>query len=253
VKNVVIEGSGTSTSTTVFQTGVQVAAGAKAKITGSVIAGNFSPEAERKSVGVLLTDAETLNGGFSITGSRISGTATACSTPTRKTKQSAKALRQPPPMTIGAPPGLPVEGATPFTKVEKTPATVPPTYTYTLTGVEGISGNDAAATPAPSVNTASPLGAAPADPTVGTQSDVHRSVRSSTHSAAKPSKRCGGRTSGCCRRRLRHQVREPQGQRSRRRRHVQAPLRVHLDADGSGDRHLGSARGGRSPTVAVTS
>lgn len=73
MKNVAVEGSGTSTSTTVFQTGVQVASGAKAKITGSVIAGNFSPEAERKSVGVLLTDAETLNGGFSITGSMISG------------------------------------------------------------------------------------------------------------------------------------------------------------------------------------
>jgi hypothetical protein len=173
VKNVVVEGSGTSTSTTVFQTGVQVAAGAKAKITGSVIAGNFSPEAERKSVGVLLTDAETLNGGFSITGSRISGNGYGLFNADAKNE----AVREGAPATAtndywGTAGGSPVEGGTPFTKVEKTPVTVPPTYTYTLTGVEGISGNDAAATPAPSVNTASPLGAAPAEPTVGTQSDV---------------------------------------------------------------------------------
>ena len=71
VKNTLIEGSGQST--TLKQTGIQVASGAVAHITGSTIAGNLNVLEQRKSVGVLLTDAETLNGGFSISNSTIKG------------------------------------------------------------------------------------------------------------------------------------------------------------------------------------
>jgi hypothetical protein len=71
VKNTLVEGSGSSTL--IPQTGIQYHAGAAGTVTGSKVTGNLFPAEPRKSVGVLLTGAETLNGGFSITGSAITG------------------------------------------------------------------------------------------------------------------------------------------------------------------------------------
>ena len=134
VKNVLVEGSGRARAPRSSRPAIQVASGAIAHITGSIIAGNFSPEAERKSVGVLLTDAETLNGGFSITGSKISGNGYGLFNADAKNE----AVREGAPATAtndywGTAGGSPVEAATAFTKVEITPVTDPPTYTYTLT------------------------------------------------------------------------------------------------------------------------
>ena len=169
VKNTLIEGSAGNAA--LPQTGIQVADGATVQITGSTIAGNLYPTEERKSVGVLLTDAETLNGGFSITGSKIVGNGYGLF--------NADALNEA--VRIGAPAtatddywgtagGSPTEGtATAFTKVEVTPVTKPASYTYPTT-TEGISGADSAS--APSVLFAPVLGAAPAEPVVGTQPDL---------------------------------------------------------------------------------
>ena len=56
------------------QTGIQYHAGAdRCSSTGSKITGNLSPTEQRKSVGVLLTGAETLTNWFSISGSLIIG------------------------------------------------------------------------------------------------------------------------------------------------------------------------------------
>ncbi|HEY0277497.1 MAG TPA: Ig-like domain-containing protein [Solirubrobacterales bacterium] len=167
VKNTLIEGSGAST--TLKQTGIQVASGAIAHITGSTIAGNFNPEEERKSVGVLLTDAETLNGGFSITGSKVS--ANGYGLFNADAKNEGVRLGAPATATNdywGVAGGSPAEAPTAFTKVEVTPVTKPPSFTYPTT-VEGISGADTASNP--SVLFAPVLGTAPAAPVVGTQTD----------------------------------------------------------------------------------
>ncbi len=169
IKNTVIEGGAGNAA--LPQTGVQVADGAKAQITGSVIAGNLYPTEERKSVGVLLTDAETLNGGFSITGSKIAGNGYGLFNADAKNET----VREGAPATAtddywGTVGGSPAEGTpTAFTKVEVTPVTKPPSYTYPTT-VEGISGADAATNP--SVLFAPVLGAAPATPAIGTQTDL---------------------------------------------------------------------------------
>jgi hypothetical protein len=168
VKNTLIEGSGAST--TLKQTGIQVASGAIAHITGSTIAGNFNPNEERKSVGVLLTDAETLNGGFSITGSKISVNGYGLFNADAKNEE----VRVGAPATAtndywGVAGGSPAEAATAFTKVEVIPKTEPATFTYPTT-VEGVSGADSAS--APSVLFAPVLGTAPAAPVIGTQTDL---------------------------------------------------------------------------------
>jgi hypothetical protein len=168
VKNTLIEGSGAST--TLKQTGIQVASGAIAHITGSTIAGNFNPEEERKSVGVLLTDAETLNGGFSITGSKISANGYGLFNADAKNEE----VRLGAPATAtndywGVAGGSPAEAATAFTKVEVIPVTKPASFTYPTT-VEGISGADTASNP--SVLFAPVLGTAPAAPVIGTQTDL---------------------------------------------------------------------------------
>jgi hypothetical protein len=168
VKNTLIEGSGAST--TLKQTGIQVASGAIAHITGSTIAGNFNPEEERKSVGVLLTDAETLNGGFSITGSKISANGYGLFNADAKNEE----VRLGAPATAtndywGVAGGSPAEAATAFTKVEVIPVTKPASFTYPTT-VEGISGADTASNP--SVLFAPVLATAPATPAIGTQTDL---------------------------------------------------------------------------------
>jgi hypothetical protein len=173
VKNAVVEGVGGSE--TLAQTGIKVASGAVVHITGSKIAGNLNSNTttneERKSVGVLLTDAETLNGGFAITNSNIVGNGYGLFNADAKNE----AVRLGAPATAtndywGTTGGNPAVGApTAFTKVQKTPVTNPPTYTYPTTQ-EGISGADTATDP--SVLYEPVLTTVPAEPTVGTQSDV---------------------------------------------------------------------------------
>ncbi|HVW47808.1 MAG TPA: Ig-like domain-containing protein [Solirubrobacterales bacterium] len=171
VKNTVVEGA--AGNTTFAQTGIQVADGAVAHITGSTIAGNLDVNAgeERKSVGVLLTDAETLNGGFSITKSRIAGNGYGLFNADAKNET----VREGAPAIAtedywGTSGGSPAEGtATPFTKVEVVPVTKPPSYTYPTT-VEGVSGADGASNP--SVLFIPVLTALPAAPTIGVQPDV---------------------------------------------------------------------------------
>ncbi len=168
VKNVLIEGSGPSSTLT--QTGIKVASGATAQITGSKIAGNLNITEPRKSVGVLLTDAETLNGGFSISGSRIVGNGYGLFNADAKNEL----VREGAPASAtndywGITGGSPVEGPTVVVKTEVTPPTTPATYTYP-TEAEGVSGKDVATNP--SVLYTSVLGAVPAEPIIGTQPDV---------------------------------------------------------------------------------
>jgi hypothetical protein len=172
VKNTLVEGSATvtekATSEATPQTGIQVAHGATVQITGSKIANNRDSTEPRKAVGVLLTDAETLNGGFSIKGSRIVGNSYGLFNAEAKNE----AVRE------GAPAnatnnywgtlGTPVEGPTVFTRHEVTPVTSPKTFFGTYE--EGVSGADAATHP--SVLFAPVLGSAPAEPAVGTQTDL---------------------------------------------------------------------------------
>ena len=77
VKDTLVEGTpkegNPSVNTVVPQTGIQYHAGATGTVTGSRITGNMYVPEPRKSAGVLLTGAGTLNGGFSISGSAISG------------------------------------------------------------------------------------------------------------------------------------------------------------------------------------
>src|SRR5690606_2097154 len=70
VKDTYIEGHGASTL--IPQTGIQYHAGAKGYVTGSRITGNLFPTDPRRSVGLLLTDAET-DGGFYAEGNVITG------------------------------------------------------------------------------------------------------------------------------------------------------------------------------------
>ena len=72
IENTTIEGEG---SALFPQVGVQFHAGAIGKVTGSRIVGNSYATAPTKSAGVLLTDAETLNEGVTISGSLFSGDA----------------------------------------------------------------------------------------------------------------------------------------------------------------------------------
>jgi large repetitive protein len=163
VKGTLIEGSGPST--TLKQTGIQVASGAVAHITGSTIAGNLNVNEQRKSVGVLLTDAETLKGGFSVSGSTIKGNGYGLFDADAKNE----AVREGAPATATddywGTGGSPVEGPTVVVKTEPKAGEV----IYTP-GAEGISGTDAGSNP--SVLFAPVLGAAPAVPVVGTQPDL---------------------------------------------------------------------------------
>jgi hypothetical protein len=163
VKNTLIEGAGPST--TLKQTGIQVAGGAVAQITGSTIAGNLDVNEQRASVGVLLTDAETLNGGFSISNSAIKGNGYGLFNADAKNelvREGAPATATDDYWGTG---GSPVEGPTVVVKTEPKAGE----FLYTP-GVEGVSGADAATNP--SVLSAPVLGAAPATPTVGIQTDL---------------------------------------------------------------------------------
>ncbi len=173
VKNTVIEGSATETSATVAQSGIEVADGAVVHISGSTIANNRYAAEPTKSAGVLLLDAETKNGGFSISGSKIVGNGYGLYNANAKDE----AVREGAPATATnnywgsatSTAGSPIIGPTVVVKTEVTPVTVPPTYTY-HGYEEGISGKDA--TEAESVLYSPVLGAAPATPVVGTQTDV---------------------------------------------------------------------------------
>jgi large repetitive protein len=164
VKNTLIEGSGQST--TLKQTGIQVASGAIAHITGSTIAGNLNVLEQRKSVGVLLTDAETLNGGFSISGSTIKGNGYGLFNADAKNELVREGAPATATNDFWGTAGTPVEGPTVVVKTE--PKTGE--FVYTLSGVEGVSGADAATNP--SVLFTPVLGAATAVPVIGTQTDL---------------------------------------------------------------------------------
>jgi hypothetical protein len=160
VKNTLIEGSATGSSATVAQSGIVVADGAVAHITGSVIANNRSTAEPTKSAGVLLLDAETLNGGFSISGSQLIGNGYGLYNANAKNE----AVREGAPATATndywGSAGTPIVGPTVVTEPSSK------VFSYE----EGVSGNDGAA--APSVLDTPVLGTAPAAPTVGTQTDL---------------------------------------------------------------------------------
>jgi large repetitive protein len=164
VKNTLIEGSGQST--TLKQTGIQVASGAIAHITGSTIAGNLNVLEQRKSVGVLLTDAETLNGGFSISNSTIKGNGYGLFNADAKNELVREGAPATATNDYWGTTGTPVPGPTGVVKTE--PKTGE--FVYTLTGVEGVSEADAATNP--SVLFTPVLGAATAVPVIGTQTDL---------------------------------------------------------------------------------
>jgi hypothetical protein len=172
VKNTAVEGSATvtekSTSEATSQTGIQVADGATVKITGSLIANNRNAAEPRKAVGVLLTDAETLNGGFSISGSRIVGNSYGLFNADAKNELVREGAPATATNNYWGTAGTPVAGPTVFTRHEVTPATTPKTFFGTYE--EGVSPADAATNP--SVTTAPLLSAVPAEPTVGIQTDV---------------------------------------------------------------------------------
>jgi hypothetical protein len=164
VKNTLIEGSGQST--TLKQTGIQVASGAIAHITGSTIAGNLNVNEQRKSVGVLLTDAEALNGGFSISNSTIKGNGYGLFNADAKNELVREGAPATATNDFWGTAGTPVEGPTVVVKTEPKPGE----FVYTLSGEEGVSGVDAATNP--SVLFTPVLGAATALPVVGTQTDL---------------------------------------------------------------------------------
>jgi hypothetical protein len=168
VKNVVVEGSATvsekATTEATAQTGIQVADGATATITGSLIANNRDAAEPRKAVGVLLTDAETLNGGFSISGSRIVGNSYGLFDAEAKNELVREGAPATATNDYWGTAGTPVVGATIFTRTEPTPKTFVGTFE------EGVSPADAATNP--SVITSPLLGAAPTVPTVGVQPDL---------------------------------------------------------------------------------
>jgi hypothetical protein len=172
VKNVLVEGSATVTEKVateqIAQTGIQVASGATVQITGSTIANNRDSAEPRKAVGVLLTDAETLNGGFSISGSHIVGNSYGLYNADAKNE----AVREGAPATAtndywGSAGGTPLLGPSVFTRHE---TKVGEKTTYSGTSEEGVSPADATAKA--SVTVAPVLGAAPAEPVVGTQPDL---------------------------------------------------------------------------------
>jgi large repetitive protein len=166
VKNVLVEGSGPSLTSS--QTGIKVASGATVSITGSKIAGNFNPEEERKTVGVLLTDADT--SGFSIANSDIVGNGYGLF----NANATNEGVREGAPATAtndywGVTGGDPILGPTAFTKEEITPETNPKTYRYP-THEEGVSDNDGGGNA--SVLFAPVLGAVPAEPKVPAMPDL---------------------------------------------------------------------------------
>ena len=154
-----VEGSGPSA--TIPQTGVEYHAGVRGAVTASEIRGNEFTAGPRQSVGLLLTDAETgadpanpAVRGFSVRGTAFADNGYAlfnADITDTAVRAGAPALATGPAATdenfFGCPAG-PTLGA------PSDPA---------AGGCEGISGNDAAATPAPSVELgASPRAAAPA-------------------------------------------------------------------------------------------
>jgi large repetitive protein len=164
VKNTLIEGSGQST--TLKQTGIQVASGAIAHITGSTIANNLNVLEQRKSVGVLLTDAETLNGGFTLSKSTIKGNGYGLFNAEAKNELVREGAPATATNDFWGTAGTPVVGPSVVVKTE--PKTGE--FVYTPTGEEGVSGADAATNP--SVLFTPVLGAATAVPVIGTQTDL---------------------------------------------------------------------------------
>jgi len=148
VKNTLVEGSGAST--TIPQTGIQYHAGATGSVTGSKIANNRYTTEPRKSVGILLTGA----GSTTISGSTIVGNGYGLFNADLKNE----AVREAAPVTASenywGTNGTPIVGPTVIGPPDE----------------EGISGNDLAANA--SVLFAPVLGAAPAAPVLGTQSDA---------------------------------------------------------------------------------
>ncbi|HEX2393178.1 MAG TPA: Ig-like domain-containing protein [Solirubrobacterales bacterium] len=146
VRNTTVEGQ----SSSVFpQTGIEYHAGAAGKVSGSSIAKNLFTATPRKSVGILLTGAETLGGGVSIAGSLIAGNGYGLFNADLKNE----GVREAAPVTatgnFWGTDGTPVAGSA---------TTVGPP------DVEGVSGNDGAANP--SVQFEPVLGTAPALPPV---------------------------------------------------------------------------------------
>jgi large repetitive protein len=172
VKNVLVEGSATVTKEAkteeIAQTGIQVASGATVQITGSTIDNNRDSAEPRKAVGVLLTDAETLNGGFSISGSHLEGNSYGLYNADAKNE----AVREGAPATAtndywGTAGGAPLIGPSVFTRHE---VKANEKITYSGTSEEGVSPADAATNA--SVLYTPVLATAPAVPVVGTQPDL---------------------------------------------------------------------------------
>jgi large repetitive protein len=160
VKNTLIEGSATGASATVAQNGIVVSDGAIAHVTGSVIANNRLATEPKKSAGVLLLDAETLNGGFSISGSQLVGNGYGVYNADAKNET----------VRLGAP----ATAANDYWGSAGTPIVGPTVVTEPSSKVfayeEGVSGKDTAE--AASVLTTPLLGTAPATPVIGTQTDL---------------------------------------------------------------------------------
>ncbi len=126
VHRTVVQGNGPSSL--IPQTGIQYHAGAGGFISESSISGNVFPTEQRKSVGILLTGAETL--GWSASGSWISGNGYGVFN--ADIANSAVQLAAPATATgnYWGPAGPPIEG----------PSLLGP-------GIEGVSGKDTAANP----------------------------------------------------------------------------------------------------------
>lgn len=143
VTDSVVTGSGASTS--IPQTGIQFHAGAAGFVENSSIGGNlFTPE-QRKSVGVLLTGAETDD--WYIEGSLLSG--------------NGYGLFNADVANAAIPEDAPALAVGNFWGTTGTPVVGP---SVTISGEEGISGNDTSGDP--SVEFSPVLGAAPTLPTV---------------------------------------------------------------------------------------
>jgi hypothetical protein len=146
---------GSGASTVIPQTGIQYSAGARGAVTGSEIANNRYSTDLRQSVGLLLTDSasgadpqNTAIPAFSATGDSFTGNGYAAF----NASAANDAVRLGAPAAIGGWFGCaagPLVGA-------------PSSFAGGTNGCQGLSGDDAASTPAPSITLGTVATAAPA-------------------------------------------------------------------------------------------
>jgi len=177
VSKSLIQGSGPSSL--IPQTGVQWHAGQRGSITESTVTGNFYDPDPRRSVGILLTDAETLADpsnptvrGWWATQNKITGNGYGMFN-ADITNASVR---------LGAPaaatPGGGVLGFENYWGCNAGPVVGAQSTTNAVTSCQGISGLDAAATPAQSIERGVTMTAAPYQPAVPlpTVDDVPQAV-----------------------------------------------------------------------------